>query len=56
MAHTRFVVAESVFLLVMKKSDTSYTVEWYPAGPVNEQLHSLDDPWLAWVRKEAQQK
>ena len=44
------------FLLVLKKRDAGYTVEWYPLGPVNEQLHSPDDPWLAWVRQEAQRK
>jgi hypothetical protein len=44
------------FLLMLKKRGSGYTVEWYPMGPVNEQLRSPDDPWLAWVRKEAQQK
>lgn len=44
------------FLLMLKKRDAGYTVEWYPMGPVNEQLRSSDAPWLAWVRKEAQQK
>jgi len=47
------------FLLVLKRaptvaavfsSDTAYTVNWYALGPVNEQLRSLDDPWLQWVR------
>jgi len=49
--YSRFYRTGAEFLLVMKK----YTVEWYAAGPVNEQLHSADDPWLAWVRKAAQQ-
>ena len=42
------------FLLVLKKRGTGYTVEWYPMGPVNEQLHSPDDTWFDWVRTEAQ--
>jgi hypothetical protein len=51
--YSRFYRTGAEFLLVMKKRDSGYTVEWYAAGPVNEQLHSADDPWLAWVRKEA---
>jgi hypothetical protein len=43
------------FLLVMKQRDATYTVEWYPLGPVNERVHPPDDAWLAWVRKVAQQ-
>ena len=27
---------------------------WYPLAPVNEQIHSADDPWIIGVRKEAQ--
>jgi len=42
------------FLLMLKKrSDGVFTVNWYPLAPVNEQLHSADDPWLLWVRKQA---
>jgi hypothetical protein len=42
------------FLLMLKKrSDGVLTVNWYPLAPVNEQLHSTDDPWLLWVRKQA---
>jgi len=42
------------FLLLLKKSESGeFTVNWYALGPVNEQLHSGDDPWLAWVRKQA---
>ena len=42
------------FLLMFKKnSDGELTVYWYALGPVNEQLHSSDDPWLLWVRKQA---
>jgi len=40
------------FLLFLKKTkDGGFTVNWYPLGPVNEQLHSDDDPWLLWVRE-----
>jgi len=46
---------EAQFLLVLKKSkDGDYTVNWYALGPVNEQLQSENDPWLLWVRQEAQ--
>ncbi len=39
------------FLLMLKKgADGSYAVNWYPLGPVNEQLRSGEDPWLLWVR------
>ena len=38
------------FLLVMKQQDGHFTVNWYPLGPVNEQLHGPEDPWLLWVR------
>jgi hypothetical protein len=42
------------FLLMLKKrSDGIFTLNWYPLAPVNEQLHSTDDPWLLWVRKQA---
>jgi len=40
------------FLLVLKNIGTSFTVNWYALGPVNEQLKSHDDPWLIWVRQE----
>jgi hypothetical protein len=40
------------FLLILKKNhDGEFTVYWHALGPVNEQLHSADDPWLLWVRK-----
>lgn len=42
------------FLLVLKKTKAGeFTVNWYALGPVNEQLHSDDDPWLLWVREHA---
>jgi hypothetical protein len=40
------------YLLVLKLVGNAYTVNWYPLGPTNEQLHSGDDPWLTWVRSE----
>jgi hypothetical protein len=52
------------FLLVLKltgsvpailSSNTQYTVNWYPLGPVNEQLRSPEDPWLKWVREQTAQ-
>jgi hypothetical protein len=43
------------FLLLVKKQQSGeLTVNWYALGPVNEQLHSTNDPWLLWVRTEAQ--
>jgi hypothetical protein len=39
-------------LLLKNNRDGELTVYWYALGPVNEQLHSLDDPWLLWVRKQ----
>jgi hypothetical protein len=43
------------FLLLLRKQPSGeLTVYWYGLGPVNEQLHSTNDPWLLWVREEAQ--
>jgi len=43
------------FLLFLKKTKAGeLTVNWYALAPVNEQLHSDDDPWLLWVREHAQ--
>jgi hypothetical protein len=43
------------FLLFLKKAKAGeFTVNWYALAPVNEQLHSDDDPWLLWVREHAQ--
>ena len=43
------------FLLLLKKKadNAELTPYWYALGPTNEQLHSADDPWLLWVREEA---
>ena len=44
------------FLLFLKKTKSGeFTVNWYALGPVNEQLHSDEDPWLVWVREQADQ-
>jgi hypothetical protein len=43
------------FLLFLKKTGAGeLTVNWYAMAPVNEQLHSDNDPWLLWVREQAQ--
>jgi hypothetical protein len=43
------------FLLLLKTTDAGeLTANWYALGPVNEQLHADDDPWILWVRKQAQ--
>jgi len=43
------------FLLFLKKTIAGeLTVNWYALAPVNEQLHSDDDPWPLWVRERAQ--
>lgn len=46
---------DSEFLLFLKKTKAgNFVLNWAPLSPVNEQLHSGDDPWLAWVRREAE--
>lgn len=43
----------SEFLLMLKKdADGTYRVNWYPLGPINEQLRHGSDPWLLWVREQ----
>jgi hypothetical protein len=43
------------YLLFLKKTSTGeFTVDWAALAPVNEQLHSPNDPWLIWVREQAQ--
>ncbi len=42
------------YLSMLGKEHTGgLTLERYPLAPVNEQLHSEDDPWLLWVRTQA---
>jgi len=49
--------AGAQFLLILKKKQSGeFTVNWYGLGPVNEQLHSTDDPWLLWVREQAKRQ
>jgi len=43
------------YLLMLKRDrDRELNIFWYPLAPVNEQIHSADDPWIIWVRNEAQ--
>ena len=43
------------YLLMLKRDrNRELSIYWYPLAPVNEQIHSADDPWIIWVRKEAQ--
>ena len=43
------------YLLFLKKTNAGeFTVNWAALAPVNEQLHSSEDPWLIWVREQAQ--
>lgn len=45
------------FLLFLKKTnDGTLTTEWYPLGPVNEQLRSDTDPWLLWTKDQERQR
>jgi hypothetical protein len=45
---------DAQFLLFLKTTKTGeLRVEWAALAPVNEQLHSSDDPWLLWVREKA---
>jgi hypothetical protein len=42
--------------LFLKHTHTGeLSVNWAPLSPVNEQLHSADDPWVVWVREQVQQ-
>jgi hypothetical protein len=45
------------FLLMLKRLDQgAFTVNWYALGPVNEQLESVNDPWLVWVRHQLERQ
>ena len=46
----------ALFLLLLKIRDGEYAVDWDPLAPVNEQLHSTDDPWLSWVKERAKRQ
>ena len=44
------------YLLFLKRTKTGeLSANWAALAPVNEQLHSADDPWLLWTRQKAQQ-
>ena len=46
---------DAQYLLFLKKTKAGdLTVNWAALAPVNEQLHSADDPWLVWVREQAE--
>ena len=38
------------YLLLLSDREGRHPLQWWPLGPVNEQLRGDDDPWLAWVR------
>lgn len=38
------------FLLFMKRSDQVFTVNIDALAPVNEQLHTPDDPWMYYIK------
>jgi len=40
----------ATYLLLLQNRDGEWTVKWDPLAPVNEQLHSSQDPWVGWVR------
>jgi hypothetical protein len=45
---------DAQYLLFLKKTaQGDLTVNWAALAPVNEQLHSAEDPWLTWVRQQA---
>lgn len=45
---------DAQYLLFLKKTaQGNLTVNWAALAPVNEQLHSAEDPWLTWVRQQA---
>ncbi len=45
------------YLLMLSYSDSHQLIlSPFPLEPVNEQLHSPNDPWLLWVRKQAKRQ
>jgi len=45
---------DAQYLLFLKRpKDGELTVNWAALAPVNEQLRSSEDPWLIWVREQA---
>ena len=39
-------------LLLHREQDGSYSPDWEPLQPVNEQVRGPNDPWLVWLRAE----
>jgi hypothetical protein len=44
------------YLLLLKRKAGVLTPNWCARAPVNEQLHSPEDPWLLWVCARASRK
>jgi hypothetical protein len=45
---------DAEYLLFLKKlKGGEFTVNWAALAPVNEQIRSAEDPWLIWVREQA---
>ena len=38
------------FLLFLSKDGEGFTLYMDPLAPVNEQLHSANDPWVLWIK------
>jgi hypothetical protein len=45
---------DGLFLIFLKRQGSGFTVDWDALAPLNEQLHSLDDPWIGWVSAEVE--
>jgi hypothetical protein len=41
------------YLLFLRQTNNVLTPYWSPHGPVNEQVRSNNDPWIAWVRRQS---
>ena len=48
--HPAWARSRPALLLFKKDQSGERTVNSYALGPVNEQLHSMNDPWLLWLR------
>jgi hypothetical protein len=44
------------YLLFLRPVGKVMTPYWAPLAPINEQVRSGQDPWVAWVRKQVQGK
>jgi hypothetical protein len=41
-----------LFLLLLKPGKEGLSTRWAYLSPTNEQVRSIDDPWVAWVKDE----